>query len=90
MFMQDWVSLCFSAVGSACIPSQAKLPLTQLFLSLFISAILAFLLVNVPFAFTNCTYFKAGSYLPCTWACEREVMLVVVPEPGGRGQLVTL
>lgn len=90
MLTQDRVPLCFSALGSACVPTRAELPLTQLFLSLFISAVLTFLLVNVPFAFTYCTYFKVGSYLPGAWARGSEAMLVVVSEPGGTGQLVTL
>ena len=85
--MQDWVPLCFNAAGSACFPSHAKLSLTQLFLSLFISAVLTFPLANVPFAFTYHKYFKIGPYLPSIWARGREAMLVMVPEPRGRAQL---
>lgn len=81
--MQEWVPLCFNAVGCACLPSQAKLSLTQLFLLLFISAVLTFPLVNVPFAFTYHKYFKLG----LIWPHGREVVLVMVPEPCGRGWL---
>lgn len=87
LFVQDWVPLCFSAAGSACFSSHAKLSLTRLFLSLLISAVLAFPLVNVPFAFTYHEYFKIGSDLPSIWARGREAMLAMVPEPCQRAQL---
>lgn len=60
--MQDRVPLCFGAAGSARFPSHAKIISNSAF-SITISAVLTFLLANVPFTLIYHQYFKTGSYL---------------------------